>query len=135
IDCAPGQKRARVSFAVDRNFAEFTQLFTATSLMPSHVIADELGLGEGGVTNAIQAYDIPQIDRIAGLWNTLWDLKPGIDLKHFPSSGPYRIDAVREDGSVVLVTNEKWWGPAAETPRVTVWPHGIEVQDRINDAT
>ncbi len=135
IDCAPGQKRARVSFAVDRNFAAFTQLFTATSLMPSHVIADELGLGEGGVTNAIQAYDIPQIDRIAGLWNTLWDLKPGIDLKHFPSSGPYRIDAVREDGSVVLVTNEKWWGPAAETPRVTVWPHGIEVQDRINDAT
>lgn len=135
IDCAPGQKRARVSFAVDRNFAEFTQLFTATSLMPSHVIADELGLGEGGVTNAIQAGDIPQIDRIAGLWNTLWDLKPGIDLKHFPSSGPYRIDAVREDGSVVLVTNEKWWGPAAETPRVTVWPHGIEVQDRINDAT
>ncbi len=135
IDCAPGQKRARVSFAVDRNFAEFTQLFTATSLMPAHVIADELGLGEGGVTKAIQVNDIAQVDRIAGLWNTLWDLKPGIDLKHFPSSGPYRIEAVREDGSVVLVTNEKWWGPAAETPRVTVWPHGIEVQDRVNDAT
>ncbi|CAJ1583580.1 ABC transporter substrate-binding protein [[Mycobacterium] wendilense] len=135
IDCAPGQKRARVSFAVERNFAEFTQLFTATSLLPSHVLADELGLGEGGVTTAIQANDIAQIDRIAGLWNTLWDLKPDIDLKHFPSSGPYRIEAVREDGSVVLVTNEKWWGTPAETPRVIVWPHGIEVQDRINDAT
>ena len=52
VDCAPGQKKARVSFAQDRAFADYGQLFAATSMMPSHVIADELGLGDGGVTTA-----------------------------------------------------------------------------------
>ena len=47
VDCAPGQKRARVSFAPDRAIVDFGQLFVATSMMPSHVISDELGLGEG----------------------------------------------------------------------------------------
>src|SRR6201991_248800 len=45
VDCAPGQKKARVSFAQDRGFVDFGQLFAATSMMPAHVIADELGLG------------------------------------------------------------------------------------------
>ena len=45
VDCAPGQKKARVSFAQDRAFVDYGQLFAATSMMPSHVIADELGLG------------------------------------------------------------------------------------------
>ena len=44
IDCQPGQKKARVSFAPDRNVVDYNQLFTATSMMPSHVIADELGV-------------------------------------------------------------------------------------------
>ena len=35
VDCQPGQKKARVSFAIDRNFSDYGQLFTATSLMPS----------------------------------------------------------------------------------------------------
>src|ERR1700750_1062229 len=43
VDCAPGQKKARVSFVQDRSFVDYGQLFAATSLMPSHVIADELG--------------------------------------------------------------------------------------------
>ena len=35
VECQPGQKKARASFAVDRNFADYGQLFTATSMMPS----------------------------------------------------------------------------------------------------
>ena len=37
VDCAPGQKKARVSFAQDRGLVDFGQLFAATSMMPSHV--------------------------------------------------------------------------------------------------
>ena len=37
-----------MSFAPDRGVVDYTQLFTATSMMPSHVIADELELGEAG---------------------------------------------------------------------------------------
>src|SRR6476659_3914882 len=56
VDCVPGQKRARVSFAPDRALVDFGQLFAATSMMPSHVLSDELGLD---VTSAILNNDGP----------------------------------------------------------------------------
>jgi peptide/nickel transport system substrate-binding protein len=132
IDCQPGQKKARVSFVQDRNFVDYTQLFTATSMMPSHVIADELGVD---VTAALQNNDATVADQVAQVWNTTWDLKPGIDPKRFPSSGPYKIDSVLNEGAVVLVANDRWWGTRPITKRITVWPRGVDVQDRINDGT
>src|SRR6201992_3825661 len=97
IECSPGQKKARVSFVPDRSVVDYTQLFTATSLMPSHVIADQLGVD---VTAALLAKNDSVVDLIAKLWNTTWDLKPGIELKHFPSSGPYKIQSVLDGGAV-----------------------------------
>ncbi len=132
VDCAPGQKKARVTFAQDRGFVDFGQLFAATSMMPSHVIADVLGLGDGGVTSAINNNDGPTVERIAQVWNTTWDLKPDVDLKKFPSSGPYKIESVGKDGSVVLVANDKWWGAKPVTNKVTVWPRGADIQDKVN---
>ena len=84
VECMPGQKKARVSFAPDRSVVDYTQLFTATSLMPSHVIADQLNVD---VTAALLAKNASVVDQIARLWNTTWDLKPGIDLKRFPVVG------------------------------------------------
>ena len=132
VDCAPGQKRARVSFAADRGFVDFGQLFAATSLMPAHVIADELGVD---VTTAIINNDGPTIDRIAQAWNTTWNLTPDLDLKRFPSSGPYKLDSVSDDGAVVLVANDKWWGAKPVTNKITVRPRGADVQDRLNNGT
>jgi peptide/nickel transport system substrate-binding protein len=132
VDCAPGQKKARVTFAQDRAFVDFGQLFAATSLMPSHVIADQLGAGDGAVTTALQTADLPTIGRIAQLWNTTWNLTPGLDLKHFPSSGPYKVSSVSDDGTVVLVANDKWWGAMPVTGKITVWPRGADVQERVN---
>lgn len=132
VDCAPGQKKARVSFAQDRAFVDYGQLFAATSMMPSHVLADELGLPDGGVTTAITNNDAPAVDRIAKAWNTTWNLTPDIDIKKFPSSGPYKLDSVTDEGAVALVANDKWWGAAPVTSRITVWPRGADIQDRIN---
>jgi peptide/nickel transport system substrate-binding protein len=132
VDCAPGQKRARVSFVVDRGFVDFGQLFAATSMMPSHVIADALGLGDGGVTTALQNNDGPTVERIAQVWNNTWNLTPDLDLKKFPSSGPYKLESVTEDGAVVLVANDKWWGTKPVTNKITVWPRGADIQDRVN---
>jgi peptide/nickel transport system substrate-binding protein len=129
VDCAPGQKKARVTFAQDRGFVDFGQLFTATSMMPSHVIADELGID---VTTALLNNDGPAIERISQVWNTTWDLKPDVDLKKFPSSGPYKISSVNKDGSVVLVANDKWWGAKPVTNKITVWPRGADIQDKVN---
>jgi peptide/nickel transport system substrate-binding protein len=139
VDCEPGQKKARVSYFPGRAVTDYAELFTATSLMPSHVIADELGLGEGGVTRAVQdavaTNDVATLSPIAQAWNNSWDLKPGVDLKHFPSSGPYKIDSVADNGSVLLTANDRWWGAKPLTPRITVWPRGIDVQDRVNAGT
>jgi peptide/nickel transport system substrate-binding protein len=133
VDCAPGQKKARVTFAQDRGFVDFGQLFTATSMMPSHVISDELGLGDGGVTSAIINNDGPMVDRIAQVWNNTWNLgADGFDPKRFPSSGPYEIDSVNKDGSVLLVANDKWWGAKPVTNKITVWPRRADIQDKVN---
>jgi peptide/nickel transport system substrate-binding protein len=133
VDCAPGQKKARVSFAVDRGFADFGQLFAATSMMPSHVIADSLGLGDGGVTTALLNNDGPTVERIAQVWSNTWNLTPDLDLKKFPSSGPYKLESVTEGGAVVLVANDKWWGAKPVTNKITVWPQGADLQDRVNE--
>ena len=135
VDCAPGQKKARVSFVPDRAFVDFGQLFVATSMMPSHVIADELGLGDSGVTTALLNNDGPTVERIAQVWNNTWNLTPDLDLKRFPSSGPYKLDSVTKDGAVVLVANDKWWGAKPVTSKITVWPRGANIQDRVNQGS
>lgn len=129
VECIPGQKKARVSFIPDRGVVDYNQLFTATSLMPSHVIADQLNVD---VTAALLSNNAPLVAQIAKLWNTIWDLKPGLDLKRFPSSGPYKIESILDGGAVVLVANDRWWGPKALTKRITVWPQGPDIQDRVN---
>ncbi|MFZ0715551.1 ABC transporter substrate-binding protein [Mycobacterium sp.] len=133
IDCQPGQKKARVSFAPDRNIVDYNQLFTATAILPSHVIAEELGVD---VTGALLGNNQPVIARIAQLWNTTWNLKAGTDsgaiARHFPSSGPYKIESVLDGGAVVLVANERWRGAKPMTKRVTVWPQKADIQDRVN---
>ena len=100
-------------------------------MMPSHVIADELGLGEG-VTTALLNNDGPAVERIAQVWNNTWNLTPDLDLKKFPSSGPYKLESVTKDGAVVLVANDKWWGAKPVTNKITVWPRGADIQDRVN---
>ena len=129
IECQPGSKKTRVNFFPGRAISDYDNLFTATSVMPSHVIGDELGID---VTAALFGQDPAVISRIADAWNTGWDLKPDLDLKRFPSSGPYKIDSVLPDGAVVLIANDKWWGTKPVTKRVTVWPHGVDVQDKVN---
>jgi len=129
IECQPGAKKARVNYLPNRSVVDFAQLFTATSIMPSHVIGDVLGTD---VTAGLQSGDPSVVARIADAWNTVWDLSPDIDLTRFPSAGPYKIDAVLPEGAVVLTANDRWWGAKPATQQVTVWSRGIDVQERID---
>ncbi len=131
VDCTPGQKRARVTFVRDRDITDYGQLFAATSLLPAHVLDDSLGLGDGGVTKALQTGDGPAIDKIAAAWNTTWDLKPDADLKRFPSAGPYKLASVAKDGSITLAANDKWWGAKPVIGTITVTPRGADLVSRI----
>jgi peptide/nickel transport system substrate-binding protein len=42
---------------------------------------------------------------------------------------------VLPEGAVVLTANDRWWGAKPITKRITVWPRGVDVQDRINNGT
>ncbi|HEU0191182.1 MAG TPA: ABC transporter substrate-binding protein [Mycobacterium sp.] len=139
VECKSGDKTARVSFAPDRNVVDYQQLFTATSIMPAHVIATELNEDLYKITGALRNPDVvdeSMVGKIAQAWNTTWQLQPGlkpdIDTGHFPSSGPYRIDSVIDGGAVVLVANDRWWGAKPVTKRITVWPQSADIQDRVN---
>ncbi len=136
IDCQTGQKKARVSFAEGRSVVDYQQLFTATAILPSHVIAAELGLNLGEVTEALLGDNPPVVERIAPAWNTTWQLTSGLDpetvSRRFPSSGPYKIESVLDDGAVVLVANDRWWGTPAVTKRVTVFSATADLADRLN---
>lgn len=132
VDCKPGEKKARVTFAPDRAFTDWTQLFTATTLLPWHVIADKLG-GNVDLVAAIAGGDTPTLQKIADFWNNQWNLTPDADMSKFPSSGPYKLDSVNDDGSLTLAANDKWWGPPPLTKRITVQPSGIDVQQKLSD--
>ncbi|WP_418002130.1 ABC transporter substrate-binding protein [Mycobacterium sp. PDNC021] len=131
VDCTPGQKRARAVFVRDRAVTDYGQLFAATSMLPAHVLDDALGLGDGGVAKALQTGDGPTIDKIAEAWNTTWDLKPDVDLKRFPSAGPYKLASVAKDGSITLAANDKWWGAKPVIGKITVSPRGADLASRI----
>lgn len=132
IECQPGAKKARVSFFPDRNIVDYEELFTATSMMPAHIISEKLGVN---TTDAVLGKLGPPEDvmpKIAEAWNTTWQLDRSADLRHFPSSGPYKIDSVLEGGAVVLVANDLWWGAKPVTKRITVWPQGADIAERVN---
>jgi peptide/nickel transport system substrate-binding protein len=42
---------------------------------------------------------------------------------------------VSPDGSIQLIANDRWWGAKPLTNRVTVWPRGVDAQDRINNGS
>lgn len=132
IECEPGAKKARVSFFPDRAIVDYEELFTATSMMPSHIISAKVGVK---VTDAVLGKLGPAdeaLAKIAEAWNTTWQLDRNADLRNFPSSGPYKIDAVLDGGAVVLVANDLWWGAKPVTKRITVWPQAADIAERVN---
>ena len=35
----------------------------------------------------------------------------------------------------MLTANDRWWGAKPITKRITVWPRGVDVQDRLNNGS
>ncbi|GAA5054279.1 ABC transporter substrate-binding protein [Nocardia callitridis] len=132
VDCQPGSKDATVVFRPDRHYLPWRTLFAAGELMPAHVAARAANVSD--VVTAVSGADPSAIGRVAEFWNTGWKLEPGdIDIANFPSSGPYRIESYSAEDGLVLVANERWWGEKPETPRIVVWPKGVDVQQKIAD--
>lgn len=163
IDCDPGGKEAVVHYGGDGAVSGWRSAFGATSMLPSHVVAqgaagiDPGGPGKGGeddgqddagsesaepapapagvdIVSAVQDEDIDALKSVAHYWNTAFELTPGtVDTDVFVSSGPYRLEKVREDGSLELVVNDAWWGDRARTDRIVVHPRTASVNTLADD--
>ncbi|MFF0813945.1 ABC transporter substrate-binding protein [Rhodococcus sp. NPDC003318] len=130
VDCQPGGKDATVVFAPGRAFAEWRGLFGATELMPSHVAGRVAGVPD--VVGIVRSGDTEAVGRLAEFWNTGWNLGPGqADPALFPSAGPYRLDSVTDEGGLVLVANDRWWGNKPGTDRIVVWPKNSDLPARL----
>lgn len=133
VDCQPGSKDATVVFKPGRAYAEWPALFGATALMPSHVAGRVANVPD--VVGAVSSGDPDAIGRLAEFWNNGWNLVPGqADPALFPSSGPYRLDSVGENGEVVLVANERWWGNSPGTERIVVWPKNSDLPSHLESS-
>nr|WP_245865122.1 ABC transporter substrate-binding protein [Rhodococcus kyotonensis] len=129
VACAAGAKEATVTFRAGRSYTDWRSLFGATDILPAHVAARVGGVPD--VVTPLASGDMDAISRIADFWNTGWNLTPGaIDTSLLPSNGPYRVDSYTDDGGLVLVANDKWWGIAPATERIVVWPKGTDIQAR-----
>lgn len=126
VQCQPGAKDATVVFKPGRAFTEWRSLFGATALMPSHIAMQRAGVPD--LVSAVNSDDTEALTKIAEFWNTGWNMTPGqLDTSVLPSSGPYRVEDYTEDGGLVLVANERWWGNAPATDRIVVWPRGVDL--------
>lgn len=132
IDCAPGTSSALVNFRPGRAVTDWRSLFSATTLMPAHVVS--AGSGGAAVVAAVQDRDPEAMAAISQFWNNGFTLTPGrVDSAVFVSSGPYRLDSVGADGSVTLLANDNWWGDAPRTARIVVMPRSAEFGQQVAD--
>ena len=64
-----------------------------------------------------------------------WVVEHEINPQLAQHRGHVSVQEVTADGAVVLIANDKWWGTKPLAQRVTVWPRGADIQDRVNRGT
>ncbi|MGL4305948.1 MAG: ABC transporter substrate-binding protein [Mycobacteriaceae bacterium] len=132
IDCAPGAKSATVTFFPGRVPTNWAALFSATTLMPSHVLLR--AIPGFNLIAAARDNDLEAMNRAAQFWNQGWNLVPGsVDLSVFPSSGPYKLDSYTTDEGLILVKNDQWWGEPPRIARIAIWTKGMVSPEVLNN--
>ena len=89
---------------------------------PAHIVAEQIGMTEDELTQAILDEDFTTIKKAADFWNTGWanpspGTLPAADL--IPVSGPYKFGAWVAGQSITLEANENYWGTPAATQKLT----------------
>lgn len=120
VDCTPGSKQFTVVFQQGKG-GRWRELFGAGTVLPAHTIAKRLGMETADFTRAIGTGDSELLGRAAQVWRygfALGKFDPELQVSY----GPYKIESVGEEGEVVLVANDKYYGDIPEVPKIVVWP-------------
>ncbi len=99
------------------------RLVTGAYLLPAHVVAEQIGITEEELVQAILDEDVETLTQAAEFWNEGWLSSPGEvpDPAIAPSGNAYQF---MEGGwtagqSITLEANPNYWGPAAATENIT----------------
>ena len=120
VDCAPGAKEFTVVFQEGKG-GRWRELFGAGTVLPAHAVAKKIGMDTAQLTQALDAFDEDVLRRAAEVWRYGFSLA-NFDPELQVSFGPYKIDAVGEEGEVTLVANENYYGDAPDVNKIVVWP-------------
>ncbi len=99
------------------------RLVTGAYLFPAHVIAEQIGITEEELVQAIWDEDVDTLMQAAEFWNTGWLSSPGEvpDPAIAPSGNAYQF---KEGGwtagqSITIEANPNYWGPPPATEELT----------------
>lgn len=124
IDCAAGAKQFSVHFA-DKRGERYRELFGPGTVLPSHTVAEKAGVED--VVSAIDSMDEQTLTDLGRAWQDVFTFAK-TDPSQVPTSGPYKIAARKEDGSLKLEKNPEWSGVEPAQSPVYLWPQGADVK-------
>ncbi len=117
LDCADGDKEITVTYATP--FADWQALFSATEIMPAHIVEAEAGVED--VIALVDAADAAGLAAVGDFWQNGWVFNPGeFNADISPSAGPYQIDSWDAGQSLTLVRNPQWWGEPGATDTIVI---------------
>lgn len=124
IDCAAGAKQFSVHFA-DKRGERYRELFGPGTVLPSHTVAEKAGVED--VVSAIDTKNEQALTELGKAWQDVFTFSK-TDPSQVPTSGPYKIAARKEDGSLKLEKNPEWNGVEPAQSPVYLWPQGTDVK-------
>jgi peptide/nickel transport system substrate-binding protein len=116
VECADGNKTAKLTFA--EPFADYRGLFSFTNndaLLPAHVLEKQTGIAD--ITKLQQNSPELLADNVVKFYKEGW---LGFKAEVALSGGPFKIQSTDLRDTLVLVRNEKYWGPKAGPTKVTI---------------
>lgn len=124
IDCAAGAKKFSVHFA-DKRGERYRELFGPGTVLPSHTVAEKAGVED--VVSAVDTKDEQALTELGKAWQDVFTFAK-TDPSQVPTSGPYKIAARKDDGSLKLEKNPEWKGVEPAQSPVYLWPQGTDVK-------
>ncbi|MDY3127965.1 MAG: ABC transporter substrate-binding protein [Corynebacterium sp.] len=125
LACAADNKRFLVKFLPGQG-ARWQYLFGPGTVLPAHKIAQRTGLTMSQFVEALYSGDAESLDEIAHVWRYGFGLgKFDSDLQ--VSYGPFVIEAVGEQGEVLLARNDSYYGEPAQLDKIVIWPSTADV--------
>lgn len=129
VDCTAGAKQFSVQFA-DKRGARYRELFGPGTVLPSHIVSEKAGVDD--VVVAIDSMDEQALTDLGKAWQDVFNFET-TDPSKVPTSGPYKIAAREDDGSLKLEKNPEWRGVEATQSPVYLWPQDADVQQLAED--